>query len=234
MSSRKNSDLRRRRSGNDPTDEQPLPRGLKGEIAYLAARLIAEDGMCDFAAAKQKAARQLGVTTQGLLPDNYELDAALRSHQSIFQSNSQPAECHILRQIAAEVMRWLDRFSPWLVGAVLSGSANRFSRIELEFVADDAKQLEMFFLNEGVHFETRISRTNRKKTNSTQDEISIYEISFNESPVRITFYPHHAMRVARQRRDSLDSARAKLVDVETLIAPRPYCVLSNVAASSAK
>lgn len=234
MSSRKFGDLRRRRSDIDPTVEQPLPRGLRGEIAYLAARFIAEDGMCDFAAAKQKAARQLGVTMHGFIPDNHELDAALRSYQSIFQSNSQPVECHILRQIAADVMRWLDRFSPWLVGAVLSGSANRFSRIELEFVADDAKQLEMFFYNEGVHFETRISRANRKKTNSTHDEISIYEISFNESPVRITFYPHHAMRAARKRRESLDHARAKLADVETLIAPRPHCVLSNVAASSAK
>lgn len=234
MPSRKIGDLRRRRSDNDPTEEQLLPRGLRGEIAYLAARLIAEDGICDFAAAKQKAARQLGVTTQGLLPDNHELDAALRSHQAIFQSDSQPAECHILRQIAADAMRWLDRFSPWLVGTVLSGSANRFSRIELEIVADDAKQMEIFFFNEGVHFETRISRADHKKTNSTPDEISIYEVSFNESSVRITVYPHHAMRVARQRRDSLENARAKLADVETLIAPRPYCVLSNAAASKAK
>ena len=234
MSRGKIGNLKRRRSDNDPTGPQSLHRSLRGEIAYLAARLIAEDGICDFAAAKQKAARQLGVTTQSVLPDNRELDAALRSHQVIFQSNSQPIECHALRQIAADVMRWLDRFSPWLVGTVLSGSANRFSRIELEIVADDAKQMEIFFFNEGMQFETRSRRVNRMKTSATQNEISIYEISFNEFPVFIAFYPRHAMRVDWQQRDSLDHARAKLADVEALIATRLHCPLSNMAASSAK
>lgn len=234
MSRGKIGKLKRRRSDNDPTGAQSLHRGQRGEIAYLAARLIAEDGICDFTAAKQKAARQLGVTTQSVLPDNRELDAALRSHQVIFQSNSQPIECHALRQIAADVMRWLDRFSPWLVGTVLSGSANRFSRIELEIAADDAKQMEMFFFNEGMQFETRTRRANRMKTNAARNEISIYEISFNEFPVSIAFYPRHAMRVDWLRRDGLAPARAKLADVETLIAPRLHCPLSNVAASSAK
>lgn len=218
MSRSKIGHLKRRRQDSDSADQQSLRRGLTGEIAYRAARLIAEDGMSDFGAAKQKAARQLGVKAQSLLPDNLVLDAALRSHQSIFQGNSQPVECDVLRQIAADVMRWLDHFSPWLFGAVLSGSANRFSRVELEIVADDTKQLEIFFLNEGVKFETRSSRVYRMQANATGNEVSIYEISFQEFPVVIVSYPHHARRVARQRHEGPDRPRAKLSDVEALIA----------------
>jgi hypothetical protein len=37
-------------------------RDLGREVAYRAARLIAEEGVTDFVTAKEKAARQIGVT----------------------------------------------------------------------------------------------------------------------------------------------------------------------------
>ena len=211
----------RKRSSYGDSAETPH-RNVRSEIAYLAARLIAEDGITDFAAAKQKAARQLGIADQGAMPDNVEVDAALKSHQALFQRDSQPQECRTLRQIAIEVMRGLDRFSPWLVGAVLTGSANRFSPIEIEIVADDAKQLEMFFLNIGTPFDTRIKRASQGSrghtANDTSNDISIYEISFNEIPILIAFYPNHAVRAAHHPRGSLKHARAQLADIEALLA----------------
>lgn len=206
----------KQRGSAQARDKRPT-RGIREEIAYRAARLIAEDGMIDFSAAKRKAARQLGITTPGLLPGNRELDAALRAQQAIFQSMSQPVECAALRKIAVEVMHWLDRYSPWLVGAVLSGSANHFSPVELEIVADDGKQLEMFFINEGTQFETRSMLVDQTQANAPRDSISIYEISFQEYPVVIALYPHHAMRVAHHPRDCLKRARAQLANVEALL-----------------
>ena len=215
---------RRKRSshGNHGDSAEAPHRNARSEIAYLTARLIAEEGITDFAAAKQKAARQMGVTDQASLPDNVEVDAALKSHQALFQRDSQPQECWALRQIAIEVMRGLDRFSPWLVGAVLTGSANRFSPIEIEIVADDAKQLEMFFFNIGTPFDTRIKRARQAPTGSTANEnvndISIYEISFKEIPILIAFYPNHAVRATHHPRGSLKHARAQLADAEALLA----------------
>ncbi len=189
---------------------------LTGEIAFLAARLIAEDGMTNFGAAKRKAARQMGIAEKGLLPDDHEIESALRSHQAIFQNDSQPQECHALRRAAVDVMRWLNRFSPWLVGGVLSGSANRFSRVELEIVTDDTKQLEMFLFNEGRLFETRIERVIRKRPDHTRNDVLIYEISFHECPVTIACYRDHTSRGAHRPRESLKHARAQLMDVEVL------------------
>ena len=215
MSRRKTGAVKQRGFAQAPNNRPT--RGLREEIAYRAARLIAEDGMIDFGAAKRKAARQLGITTPGLLPDNHELEAALRAQQAIFQSMSQPAECAALRKIAVDVMRWLHRYSPWLVGAVLSGSANHFSPIELEIVADDAKQLEMFFINAGKQFETRTMIVDQMQENAPRHSISIYEISFQEFPVVIALYPHHTMRVAHHPRDCLKRARAQLAGVEALL-----------------
>ena len=210
---------RQKRSLRGGNAEAPH-RNVRSEIAYLAARLIAEDGITDFAAAKQKAARQVGIMDHGSLPDNVEIDAALKSHQALFRRDSQPQECRALRQIAIEVMRGLDRFSPWLVGAVLTGSANRFSPIELEIVADDAKQLEIFFLNIGTPFDTRIKRASQGSrghtANETSNDISIYEILFKEIPILIAFYPNHAVRAAHHPSGSLKNARAQLADVEAL------------------
>ncbi len=45
-------------------------------VAYLAARLMAEEGIADYAFAKQKAARQAGLADSQGLPDNREIEAA--------------------------------------------------------------------------------------------------------------------------------------------------------------
>ena len=209
--------VKRRRSGRESANKQSPRRDLRGEIAYLAARLIAEDGITTFAAAKQKAARQMGITEHDSLPDNHEIDVALRSYQAIFQGDSQPQECQALRQIAVDTMRWLGRFSPWLVGAVLSGSANRFSPIELEIVANDAKQLEMFLLNEGFQFKTHTRPLTLAQRGDTLHHVLTYEILFNEIPIVIAFYPDHAVRATHSPRHSLKHARVQLADVELLL-----------------
>ena len=206
----------RKRSSYGDSAETPH-RNVRSEIAYLAARLIAEDGITDFAAAKQKAARQVGIMDHGSLPDNVEIDAALKSHQALFRRDSQPQECRALRQIAIEVMRGLHRFSPWLVGAVLTGSANRFSPIELEIVANDAKQLEMFLLNEGFQFKTHTRPLTLAQRGDTLHHVLTYEILFNEIPIVIAFYPDHAVRAAHSPRHSLKHARVQLADVELLL-----------------
>ncbi len=56
----------------------------RSRIAHLAARIIAEDGVEDYATAKRKAARQAGVADTRQLPTNEEVEAALRTHHSLY------------------------------------------------------------------------------------------------------------------------------------------------------
>src|SRR5258706_4322586 len=94
---------------------------LRRQIAYIAARLMADDGVADYATAKSKPARQAGLADQSLLPDNSEIEAALREYQGLYQKDDQPALLRHLREIAIKVMRDCEEFRPTLVGSVLSG-----------------------------------------------------------------------------------------------------------------
>src|SRR5258707_11037220 len=99
---------------------------LRRHIAYLAARLMAEDGLGDYATAKQKAARQAGLADANLLPDNTEIEEALREHQGLYQKDEQPARLRRLREGAVHGVREFDDFRPAPVGSVLSGTASQF------------------------------------------------------------------------------------------------------------
>ena len=53
---------------------------VRREIAALAARMMAEDGVQDYGFAKRKAARQMGATDADSLPTNAEIEAELLQH----------------------------------------------------------------------------------------------------------------------------------------------------------
>src|SRR5262252_510204 len=136
-----------------PKSRSRRDSNLRRHIAYLAARLMAEDGVADFATAKQKAARQAGLADANLLPDNSEIEDALREYQGLYQKDEQPAHLRRLREVAVKVMREFDEFRPALVGSVLSGTAGQFSDVNLQLFTDDAKVLTMFLVNRRYRFE---------------------------------------------------------------------------------
>jgi hypothetical protein len=120
-------------------------------IAYLAARLMAEDGIEDHALAKRKAARQAGVPDMRQLPNNDEIDAALRSYRELYQQEH-PAQLRELRLLALEVMSELNRFNPYLTGSVLTGGAGKYAGIHLQLFTDNAKSVEHYLLDRGSDF----------------------------------------------------------------------------------
>lgn len=128
-------------------DLNTAQRQMRERIAQAAARLIAEEGIQDYALAKRKACRQIGVPATHSLPANSEIEDALRAHQAIFQKEEQQARLELLLQAALKAMRLLARFAPHLTGAVLGGTAPRHSDIKLHLFADSAKDVELFLLN---------------------------------------------------------------------------------------
>jgi hypothetical protein len=124
----------------------------RSRIAHLAARLMAEDGIEDYAVAKRKAARQAGVADTRQLPTNDEVDAALRTHQTLYGGDTHVNRLRELRSRALEVMEELGRFNPYLTGSVLSGSAGKYADINLQLFTDQGKDVELFLLNNDVPY----------------------------------------------------------------------------------
>ena len=122
-------------------------------IAAAAARLMAQDGINDFALAKRKAARQLGLGDTQALPGNDEVEEQLRAYQGLYQGEEQRERLQDLRELALSVMRDIADFHPYLTGKVLSGTAGRYSEVDIQVFTDDAKALEMHFLNRQIAYD---------------------------------------------------------------------------------
>jgi hypothetical protein len=127
---------------------------MRTRIAATAARLMAEDGITDFALAKRKASRQLGAPSTHSLPRNEEVEAELRAYQSLYQGQEHRERIQYLRQVALEVMQLLEPFRPYLSGPVLKGTAGRYSEINLQLFTDDSKAIELFLLNRDIPYDT--------------------------------------------------------------------------------
>lgn len=187
---------------------------LRQHLAYLAARLIAEDGVGDFGAAKQKAARQAGLRDSSLLPDNDEIEAALREYQGLYQSEEQPAELRRRREVAVKVMRELEAFRPALVGPVLTGTAGRHSEVSLQVYPDDPKALTLHLLNRRVRFEEGARRVRRGEA---VVEVPQILLRIDDVPVTLTVLDRDDERGRARRRDEAEPAAARLAEVQALL-----------------
>lgn len=128
--------------------------GFAAEVAAAAARLIVEEGM-DYGPAKRKAAQLLGGGRPrgAALPDNDQLEDAVREHIALFCADTQPGELAALREIARQWMERLAAFRPHLAGAVWRGTATRHSPVQLQLYCDDPKSAEIALLDLGVRYE---------------------------------------------------------------------------------
>jgi hypothetical protein len=130
------------------------PQGLRNRvrIAQVAARLIAEHGLSDWAAAKRKACRELGFGEREPLPGNEEIEQALRDYNSLFQPQAQAASLRAQRMMALEWMERLSSWRPLLVGGVAAGWATAHSDVRLELEAEDPKAVELGLINAGIEY----------------------------------------------------------------------------------
>ena len=88
------------------------------------------------------------------LPNNAEIDAALREDQGIYQSDDQRQRIQLLRERAVICMQGLSLFSPHLTGSVLSGIAGPYATIQLQLYTDNAKAVELYLLDRGLSYRT--------------------------------------------------------------------------------
>ncbi|CAM5359181.1 hypothetical protein ACFQ4M_05270 [Thauera mechernichensis] len=182
--------------------------GLRREIAALAARMMAEDGISDFGFAKRKAAKQLGATDADALPNNTEIETELRAWLALYQDEEQPERLHEMRSVAVEVMRLLADFRPYLTGGALDGTAGRYSELEIEIFPESTKDVEIFFLNLDLPYDHREPR--RPAPHAPE---AVLSFDWNDVPVKVSVYPSSAERNVRRGQE-----RARLAQVEALLA----------------
>ena len=186
-------------------------------VAQEAARLMSEHGIRDFHHAKIKAAERLGIGEGQTLPRNEEIEQALREHQRLFQSTSQPQRLRRYREAAVQAMQFLCDYQPRLVGAVLEGTADAHSAVCLHLFSDDADAPILFLTERGVPLETQVRQLRGSKSHTEDYPVLLF--AANEVPFDLTVLPLDALRQAPlDRIDSRPMRRAALADVEQLLA----------------
>ena len=173
--------------------------GTRARIAAAAARLMAEDGIDDFALAKRKAAKQLGAADSQALPGNDEIEEALRAYLAIYQAEEHPQRVAELREIALDAMRALERFSPYLTGPVLKGTAGPYAEIELQLFPDSAKEVEIFLLDRNLPYTTY---EGRRYAGDRAHAVSVLSLAWQGVPLRLSIFD------ARDERLALKSSQA--------------------------
>lgn len=186
-------------------------------VAQEAARLMSEHGIRDFHHAKIKAAERLGILDAQALPRNNEIEEALREHQRIFHADSQPQLLQERREAAAEAMRFLERFDPRLVGAVLEGTADAHSAVCLHLFSDTPESVVLFLEERGVPITQQTRRL--RVTRDEQQEYPVLLFAADGLPFDITVLPRDSLRQPPlDRIDEKPMRRASLAAVEELLA----------------
>jgi hypothetical protein len=189
---------------------------MRARIAAIAARIMAEDGIEDFAMAKRKAARQLGAGDTQSLPNNDEIETALRVYQSLYQGEEQRERIRYLRSQALAAMEQLAEFKPYLTGPVLKGTAGRYADIDLQVFADSGKEVEIFLLNRNIPYQTAELR---HYCGNQERAVSLLSLDWHGTPVRVAVYwPGDERRSVKTSPLGRPLERAGLDAVRTLVA----------------
>jgi hypothetical protein len=167
--------------------------GTRARIAAAAARLMAEDGIDDFALAKRKAAKQLGVAQAQSLPGNDEIEAELRAYLELYQAEEHPQRIAELRQIALDAMLSLEQFNPYLTGPVLKGIAGPYAPIELQLFPDSVKEVEIFLLDRNIAYETQEAR---RFAGDRAHAVSVLTLHWSGAPLKLSIFDPRDERMA--------------------------------------
>ena len=166
---------------------------MRARIAAAAARIMAEDGIDDFALAKRKAARSLGAAETEALPANDEIEAELMAYLALYQAEEHPQRIATLREVALDAMRTLEHFHPYLTGPVLKGTAGPYAEIELQLFPESAKDVELFLLERGIAFETQESR---RYSGDRAHAVSVFTLAWQDHSLRLSVFDPRDERVA--------------------------------------
>ena len=193
-------------------------------IAQQAARMMAEDGVHDFAYAKKKAGRQLGVSENSVLPTNAEIEEEIRLYHEIYNADEQPLMLKQLRQAALATMQLFERFNPHLTGSVLDGSAGKFAQTNIHLFADSAKEVEMFLLNQQNPYESseksyRLSdKPSKDKKEKVRKSVPVFTLETEYGFIKLSVFDVDDLRVATKSTANGENAgRLDLAGVQALL-----------------
>ncbi len=203
-----------------PESRQRRGSRTRLEVAAEAARIIATEGQRSYLAAKQKAAERLRASGRGSLPSNAEVEAALKEWHEIYGDEQREALLADMHAGAAEAMRFLEPFKPRLVGPLVEGTADAFSRICLHLFADDPDAVVHYLMERHIPFEQERRRV--RWHDGEYRHIDVLVVEAGDHTVEMALMVgRDALQALPSPIDGRAQKRLSLRDVEALLAEPP-------------
>ena len=189
---------------------------LRLEIAQIAAKFVAVDGINDYLTAKKKAARYLGTNPERNLPTNHEVEQALIDYQNLFQAARQKQLLLSMRRKSIKAMRLLNKFEPRLVGPVLTGTATQYTEITIHLFHDEPEQIGFHLDGYGIPYSC-CEKLIRISLNEKANLPSYRFVAENDVIILIIFPERQKNLIPISSVSNKPMQRASLQQVESLI-----------------
>jgi hypothetical protein len=192
-------------------------RQIRRDVAAEAAKIMATEAQRNFKTAKQKAAARIGVSSRLALPSNREIETALRAYQGFFGGERHDHQIATLRETAILVMQALEPFNPRLVGPVLDGTADQYSRVSLHLFSDPIDEVILELKQRGISYrqEERVIRWH----DGSHRRLPLLVTEAQGIPVELILFSCKDLRQAPPCPiDGHPQKRAPIAEVECLLA----------------
>ena len=184
---------------------------LRREIAAAAAALVADSGL-DYGSAKRRALRQMVLpdsAPRGAMPDNEEVDEALREHLELFDPEGHRARRQAICLAATALMEILEPWAPMVTGAAWKGLVTEHAVLHLQIDDGHAKEVAIALINQGLNFDAT-----EMPASGPRGRVEALVGHWRDWPVVIAMHPLHDLRGAprEENRAAERGNRSQLIE----------------------
>lgn len=214
--SRRRAATRTRPAGRAPDHPARGGEQLRYHLSQEAARIMAEEGVRDYHAAKCKAAIRLNQPDARHLPSNREVEAALRRHLELFHGARLTERLRDLRGLALEAMRFLAAHTPLLAGPVLSGTATAYSPIQIHVCAENPEDIALLLQAHRIPYDQSDKRL--RFGGERYRQVPTYAFRVEDATVELSvFSPEQRREAPLSPVDGRPMPRANVAEVAALL-----------------
>jgi hypothetical protein len=209
-------------------NQRPAAARDTSPLVQEAARILCEEAVLDYRAAKLKAAQRLGLGPRAALPDNAAVQAAVIEYQRLFGGRDYAERLRALRATAVQAMRLLAQFRPRLTGAAVSGAITEVHRVQLHVFVDKAEALDLFFEDRGIP--SRQDDRLYRYPGGEEEQVPLLRFEAGELGVDVAMFGEDDLRrtplspsdgLPMKRLDLAEAEVLARLDVETILAGGP-------------
>lgn len=170
------------------------PSKLRRLIAWEAARLMYFREESEYYRAKMRASRTCcrGWVHPADLPSNAEIRDQIEAHARMLEGSGRQANLRAMRLEALWMMRKLERFSPRLIGSVLTGHIRHGSDIDLHVFADNVDSITYLLDQDFLLYDIERKQIRKEGESRTYQHVHVRDREHFELTVYARSMLHHA------------------------------------------